>query len=149
MDFNRILVPIDFSMQSSNSIRCGKKMAKALGANLYLLNVIDCGTVESVANIHLISRKTLKDQLVQKAQKKFAILEKEYSLDEVSYELLIRTGGVFIQILQVARELKADLIIVHSRGGSKMSHLMFGSTSEKLVHYAHSPVLVLKEDPKF
>lgn len=149
MEFRRILVPIDFSMQSRSSILCGKKLAGSLGGKLYLLNVIDCTTVESVANIHLISKKSLKEQLIQKAKKKFSILEKEYDLNEVDYEFLIRTGGVFMQILQAAREFEADLIVVHSRGGSKMSHLMFGSTSEKLVHYSHSPILVLKENPKF
>lgn len=149
MELKRILVPVDFSMQSSCSILCGKKLAAALDAQLYLLHVIDCSTVESVVNIHLVSTKTLKEQLTTKATKKFSILEKEYALDEVKYEIIIKTGGVFLQILQAAKEIDANLIIVHSRGGSKMSHLMFGSTSEKLVHYSHSPVLVLKENPKF
>jgi len=57
----------------------------------------------------------------------------------------IRFGEPGHQIAAFAEEQHAELIVVSSRGQSKLSRLLLGSVAEKVVRLAHCPVLVLKK----
>lgn len=49
------------------------------------------------------------------------------------------------QILRVARELDADLIVVGSRGLGRMKSAVLGSTSHEVLANSDTPVLVVRE----
>jgi nucleotide-binding universal stress UspA family protein len=62
-----------------------------------------------------------------------------------------RCGRPYQEILGLARELEADLIVLSTRGHSGLKHLLLGSTAERVVRSASCPVLVArkrKEKPK-
>jgi nucleotide-binding universal stress UspA family protein len=62
---------------------------------------------------------------------------------EAKGELLI--GYPSKQILRLAKEVEADLIVVGSRGLGRMKSAMLGSTSKELLSQADRPVLVVRE----
>jgi nucleotide-binding universal stress UspA family protein len=47
-------------------------------------------------------------------------------------------------IVGLAEELGADLIVIGSRGLGGMKRLLMGSVSESVVRHAHCPVLVVR-----
>jgi nucleotide-binding universal stress UspA family protein len=47
------------------------------------------------------------------------------------------------EILQRARRMRADLIVISTHGRRGLAHLLLGSVAEKIVRYAERPVLVL------
>ena len=53
-------------------------------------------------------------------------------------------GRAFAEIVRMARERKADLIVIATHGRSGLSHAMFGSTAEKVIRKAPCPVLSVK-----
>jgi nucleotide-binding universal stress UspA family protein len=55
----------------------------------------------------------------------------------------IRLGGPAHEIADAAATLKADLIVVGSRGRSPVSEVLLGSVPVRLLHIAHRPVLVV------
>ena len=55
-----------------------------------------------------------------------------------------RTGSPGVEIVGAAREHKADLIIMGSRGLGQVSGLVLGSVSEQVLHAAHRPVLIVR-----
>jgi nucleotide-binding universal stress UspA family protein len=61
---------------------------------------------------------------------------------------LVKTGKPFIEIIETAAEIDADLIIIATHGHSGMEHILFGSTAEKVVRKAPCPVLTLREPVK-
>jgi nucleotide-binding universal stress UspA family protein len=56
----------------------------------------------------------------------------------------VTRGTPFLEILRVARKKKADLIILTTHGRTGLSHLLMGSTAEKVVRKSSSPVLTIR-----
>jgi nucleotide-binding universal stress UspA family protein len=56
----------------------------------------------------------------------------------------VRTGEPYREIVQLASDMEADLVVIgtHSRGG--VSRLLMGSVAEKVQRYAPCPVLTVK-----
>ena len=50
----------------------------------------------------------------------------------------------YIEIAKTAKELDVDLITLATHGRTGLSHLVFGSTAEKIIRLAPCPVLVVK-----
>ncbi len=71
----------------------------------------------------------VRDQAVQKG------------VPNVSIEAL--AGDPAQQILDFAKDDKADLIVVGSRGHGRLAGLLLGSVAQKVVALAHCPVLVV------
>jgi nucleotide-binding universal stress UspA family protein len=57
----------------------------------------------------------------------------------------IRGGRPHQEIVQLAREIDADLITLSTRGHSGLKHLLLGSTAERVVRSAPCPVLVARK----
>ncbi len=55
-----------------------------------------------------------------------------------------RTGAPAAEIVGAAREHKADLIVMGSRGLGQIGGLVLGSVSERVLHLAHGPVLIVR-----
>jgi nucleotide-binding universal stress UspA family protein len=56
----------------------------------------------------------------------------------------LRRGPAVDEILDLARELDAGLIVMGSRGMGQVKRLVLGSVSEGVVHHARSPVLLVR-----
>ncbi len=56
----------------------------------------------------------------------------------------IRFGDPARQVARYAEEIRADLIVVPSHGRTGASHVLIGSTAERIVRNSHCPVLVLR-----
>ena len=65
---------------------------------------------------------------------------KEY--DGITIE--IRFGDPARQVARYAEEIHSDLIVVPSHGRTGASHVLIGSTAERIVRNSHCPVLVLR-----
>jgi nucleotide-binding universal stress UspA family protein len=53
-------------------------------------------------------------------------------------------GDAATEIIEYAKNASMDLIVVGSRGLSRIRGLLLGSVSRKLVHYAGCSVLIVK-----
>lgn len=64
---------------------------------------------------------------------------------EVQFYVHARIGKAADQVLNLAREVGADLIIVGSHGKTGVERLVLGSVSERIVREAHCAVIVARE----
>jgi len=141
IQLKNILVPLDLSEMSLKSLKYAEPFAKLFGAKLTLLHVvqpIDQGaTLECPAyftpNHAGILKKLLEDIRVMKIS------------PELPVDITVRHNFIFDGILEVAREIRADLIITTTHGYTGLKHLMMGSTAENIVRRAPCPVLVVRE----
>jgi nucleotide-binding universal stress UspA family protein len=61
----------------------------------------------------------------------------------ISCEALVREGTAAQQVLAVARQFRADRVILGTRSRSKMSKLLLGSVAEQVLRSANIPVITV------
>ena len=57
---------------------------------------------------------------------------------------LIEEGDPAARIIDVSNRLNVDLIVLGSKGTSKIGQFLIGSVANKVVQYAHKPVMVVR-----
>jgi nucleotide-binding universal stress UspA family protein len=109
----------------------------------------DQGELIILAVIPSPSDKTFVDKEMYKKIKKKA----EYMIDEIVNSIgkqdfiitiIIGEGDPSVQIINTSNKLNVDLIVLGSKGTSKIGRYLLGSVANKVVQYAHKPVMVVR-----
>jgi len=139
-----ILVPMDFSKASLNAAKYAVSFAEALGANLHLLNVIPAPGIidDSILASVLIMQAELSENNHRLMKEEVDSLSKKANVEIKS---VVAEGLPSDVIAEVAKELKADLIIMGMKGKGK-SNSVFGSTATAVIRKSGFPVLVIPEN---
>jgi len=142
-----ILVPIDFSTPSIKALKYAEAFAERFGAKLTLIHVIEPLPLPDFAQTSPLVIEN--DKLVRSCEEKLRALPNRLDLDvQMVEKILVRTGKPFYEIVQAARTLKVDLIIIATQGNTGIKHLLLGSTTERVVRHAGCPVFVVREDER-
>ena len=140
----RILVPMDFSECSKKALQYGLALAKLHNSAITLLYVVPSPSYAAV-EYGGIDYAALEAQMRADGEKELAMLVVDEVRDKARADIAIRTGSPANEIVEVARELPADLIVVSTRGRTGLKHVLLGSVAEHVVRYAPCPVLVVRE----
>ncbi|MFH0825439.1 MAG: universal stress protein [Pseudomonadota bacterium] len=140
----KILFCTDFSMNSEPARRCAVAYAEAFGAELLLVHVIDSSGFPSYLDwvgdeLDQILRRT-KDW----AQAKLDDMAKECAGSVKSMKTLCKVGVAAHEIVYLAEEESADLIVVGTHGHTGVKHLVMGSIARSVLRMAHRPVLIVE-----
>src|SRR5215212_7121197 len=83
--------------------------------------------------------------LEQQARKQLdAMVEKVRSAGGEMAEAHLRVGNAAPEIVTLAEDIEAGLIVIGSRGLGGIRRALMGSVSDAVVRHAHSPVLVVR-----
>jgi len=140
----RILVPIDLSDCSKKALQYALPLAKQYSAGLTLLFVVlppAYGTGEYSG----IEYAQLEASLKAGGEKELAKLAENEASSEISIDTLVRVGSPAMNIIEAARNLPADLIVISTHGRTGLKHVLLGSVAEHVVQYAPCPVFVVRE----
>jgi nucleotide-binding universal stress UspA family protein len=140
--YKRILIATDGSDKSSLAAQEGIDLAKALGAEVLALNVINEVVVASAVRQLGSDRKEVEDKLMASGQKAVDSIKKMGSAAGVKVDPLVRMGSPANMV--IARNEGADLIVMGSHGESGASKLLIGSVVQKVLYWATIPVLVVR-----
>jgi len=138
-----ILVAIDLSGVSHKILDKAKILSLALSAKVCLLHVVEYDT--DFPDNEPDSQDT-SDQDPQEFSQEHKELQKEVDkLRESGIETkgLLTQGSIVDVILQKAKQLKIDIIIVGTHGHGGVHHMIFGSVSEGVLRNTSCPVLVI------
>ncbi len=139
-----IVVPIDFSTQSEYAFKVAASIAKKHKATLYALHMLELNEALISSNEGAQMQNTVfLIRLAEKRLKEF--LDKPY-LEGVEIVPIIKHFKVFSEISTVAKENKADLIVMGSHGSEGLKEIFVGSNTQKVVRHSDIPVLVIKDD---
>jgi universal stress protein A len=137
-----ILVPVDFSDCSKKALQYAIPLARQFGAEITLLHVVqpylpvpETGAVD----VELV-QVTMRDE----GEKELEALRQGLA-GVVPSRTVLRVGNPHVEIIDVAKQLESDLIIVSTHGRTGLAHVFLGSTAERVVRHAGCPVLVVRE----
>jgi nucleotide-binding universal stress UspA family protein len=141
----KILVPLDFSVCSKKALQYAVPLAKQFGASLALLHVVQEGYPVG-GEFATMDYTRCGKELCDLTEKQLAVLAREELSPGVPAATLVRRGNPVQQIVDVARDLEIDLIILSTHGRTGLKHVFLGSTTENVVRGAPCPVLVVREE---
>ncbi len=145
----KILVPVDFSIQSQFASKIAAEIAKYTNAKLFLLHLLEIPTSTiDPSNYGSSSNSPSSLLYLKRAKKKFTKLKKEPFFDGVKFEDAIIFQNNWKGIIDESKNNDVDLIIMGSQGVSGLEEILVGSTTEKVVRNSEIPVMVIKEDIK-
>jgi len=146
----RILVGVDGSAPSLSAIDFAADLASKYNAELSVLTVVPHFSpevdpaVEEYARLEHIPGPapelvlTNADNLLDKARKKAQAKGATRISAESSF------GNPAQEIIAVAKDRQADLIVVGSRGHGRLASLLLGSVAQKVISLAHCPVFIVR-----
>ena len=137
----KIVVGYDFHPGGETAPRAAAVLAARCGAQLKLIHVVEPYPVYQQLSHPLTSPYTT-EELVQKAEEQLSHVGTAAELDLPRMEYEVRTGKPFVELIRAHRNWQADLIVVG--GPAHDSGWFLGSTSERVLRKAMTPVLIAK-----
>jgi nucleotide-binding universal stress UspA family protein len=147
----KILIALDYDPSAEKIAQTGYAIAKGLGAQTTLLHVVaDAGYYSDISYSPImgfngflypgIDEMLVKDLLEE--SHKFLNSSKDH-LGDSQIETLVKEGEFVSTIIETAKEISADLIVLgtHSRRG--LDRLLSGSIAEKMVQQSDIPLLIV------
>lgn len=138
-----ILVPIDFSDCSKKALQYALSFAREHKAALTLLYVV--APVYGAGEFGGIDYAQLEASMTGDGKKELAKLAADEVEAEIPIDTLVRVGPPAASIIEVARSLPADFIVISTHGRTGLKHVFLGSVAEHVVQCAPCPVLVVRE----
>ena len=139
-----LLVPVDFSAVTDSVIDASVDLARAFGGNLSLLHVVQppaVATAEYALPAEVIREAV--DVTDRMAREKLARQEARCRAAGVACETNVVVGQPVTVILEQARQLKADFVVMGSHGHGKLYDLLVGSTASGVLKRARCAVIIL------
>lgn len=130
----RILLPLDLLPAGEAKVPVAEAQARAFGSEVVLLHVLSDrdasseGVTPGEAHAH-----AYLDAIALRLRS-----------EGLNAQTLLRYGGVAQTVLDVARELKSDLIIIGTNMRGGLSRLFPGAIADEIVHNAPCPVLLVR-----
>jgi nucleotide-binding universal stress UspA family protein len=140
-----IVHPSDFSTASRPAFARALETAKERRAELLVAHVIP--PVIPAASDGYISAATYGEMIKTSradAQRRLDRLVGAARKAGVRARGMVREGGVWDQIVRLARAQKADLIVMGTHGRTGLTRMLVGSVAERVIGHAPCPVLTVR-----
>jgi nucleotide-binding universal stress UspA family protein len=129
----RILCALDLHESSGRTLAHALSLGRAMGAPVTVLHVLDAGIAAPAPSIFAASaRERLHELVAAHGAPGCAVAE------------LVVPGHARRQILRVAKDEKAGLIVLGVHGRGPVDRLFLGSTADHVVRHAPVPVLTVR-----
>ena len=140
----RILVPVDFSDSSLRALDYALALADSVQATVIVLHVVEPA---AHADNYLAVSQGLEEanhKLLETGRDRLDAVTHKRAGQGVPMERLVRMGHAQAEIVDTAKAMGADWIVLASHGDSGVTHSVMGSTAERVVRTAPCPVLTVR-----
>lgn len=146
-----ILVPTDFSAGSQAALLAAKQIARAVGASLHLLHVIENPFAPGgFTEMYTLPPGFYPEELDGVARQRLAECLSPDEHAAFRTTLTTTLGIPAHEILQrLDEDPKIDLVVMGTHGRGGVARFVIGSVADKVVRNAPCPVMTMKECPQW
>lgn len=137
--FKKILIGYDGSAQAEKAAETGLALAQSLDAEALLFAVARPPEPATMVEVD-----AMLDDAREHFEEQFKKITQQAKDLGVEFETAIAVGHPVEQIVHRAETDHVDLIVLGRRGRSRFEKMLVGSTAEKVLRYAHCPVMVVR-----
>lgn len=139
--YKRILAALDLTPDEPKVLEQAIELSKQNDAVLSLVHV-----VEHVASIYISETNfpeipDIENRLTETAEEQLKRVKQEHQISDA--ESYVRAGTAKHEIVDLAKEINADLIVIGSHGRRGLQ-LLLGSTANGILHLATCDVLAVR-----
>jgi|ERR1700722_19311911 universal stress protein A len=138
--YKKILVLLDLSEDSEQVAVAARDLAQHSQASMLVLHVVEFVPVEPLGE-SLMPTAQIEDDLVKRAREKLTAFIARLALPRATGR--VEAGNTKSEILRVAEEEKADLIVLGSRERHGLA-ILVNFTEDTVLHAAHCDVLAVR-----
>ena len=140
--FRRILCPVDFDDNSMDALDTAAGLARESDGTVFVLHVVPMVVAPTGMPIYVDlyqgQEETARAKLLETAHKRLAGLK---------FELLVHTGEPAGTILNAAKKVDADVVVMATHGRRGFKRFFLGSIAEQVVRESACPVLTVRCSP--
>jgi len=143
LPFKKIVCPVDFSPASRHAVSQAVELAASSGAEILLVNVVPVLPAAPSDPNFVFEVPEYERALHADADRQLTALAAEAAAKGVTLRTAVGHGDAGAEIVRIAKDESADLIVIATHGMTGWRHVMFGSVAEKVVRLAGRPVLTI------
>lgn len=146
-EFKKIVLTTDLSPESWRALDVATSLASKCGAALTILSVVQDPAYFTMSELYgagnaFADIDRIHAEAVKRAKE---IVGKHLEKSGVAAEIRIISGvNIPKMIVEEAEKIGADLLVLTTHGRSGLSHMLMGSTAERVVRTSAVPVLVVR-----
>jgi universal stress protein A len=138
--YQKILVLLDLSADSEQVFVAGQDLARYSNAAIVALHVVEFAPVEPMGE-SLMPTMQIEEDLVKRSRTQLDELTTKFKAERTTFR--VEVGNTKAEILRVAEEEHADLIVLGSRERHGLA-ILVNFTEDTILHAAHCDVLAVR-----
>ena len=142
LSVERILVPVDFSETSEHAVDHAIELAKTLGARIELFHSYPSAP-GSITPYGPVLPEGIYQAYRDSAEARVSQVRDRVAAAGVEVGAHLSSDVPSMAIVEAAKTLEVDLIVMGTRGLSGLKHVLLGSVAERTVRHAECPVLTV------
>jgi len=144
--FRLILVPVDGSPNSMRAAEMAMDISKEFGSQLMVVSVVDSGVIFDLSYRIEGGRQVMQAEreLEEDAEKTLKMVQKMAKGYGIKIEIIKRKGHPHLEIVNLAKELEASLIIMGKGGRHGGSRLTMGNITGRVIEDADCSVMLVQ-----
>lgn len=138
-----ILVPVDFSVASLSAFETAMEIHAAPGTAVVVVHVVDINAIQFTVELGYGMREDVESKARTHAERAMRRLTDVEPPEGIEVQRVVTVGRPAMEILKLADELVADLIVIGGHPAGSPERVLYGTMPERLLRVARCPVLVI------
>src|SRR5690606_19184453 len=151
MTMRTILVPFDVSEEAQYVFDLAQQLVEMARCKLKFVHIIESPTTQrfsTMGEMNLDSaqlNQVYMIELVDKRKRQLEELQRLHENKPYDFSSKVLFGNPYAGISSEISDIKADLVVMGSKGSSGLEELLIGSNTEKVVRHSLAPVITVKQ----
>ena len=142
--FSRIVVPTDFSECAERAWAVAQRLAGTLRSEVVLAHILVEPIVYGDASLATDSTRQLFEQGRKWVEDELEKWASAARAEGTTVRTIVRTGSANEEIVNLATDEGAELIVIGTHGRSGLNRALLGSVADRVVRFAPCPVLTVR-----